>query len=770
MRNQPRTNAKVDRGALLSGGMAFIVVGALAVALVARAETNDGIAARSEAQQAASTATEALVAEWNQLATAALSIAAATTVDPASGQVLADQLSQSDSTVQVYVFDGFGKTILPVDSDLPQLPDRETTRLQEALAPGSVATLGPLGIGLDARRLLAVAPVPSGPAAGEAAWVGVSVSADSLVARAQFADLERSGYLHKVRVGSTTGGRAVAEATLDPLDDPVMVTRNAVGSVWSTAVSPASGWWSAGHRPAAVSFALIVATLAGLLLFELKRAPQRGLATAHRLRRRLKEAHHLLRIEARKRERAEIHLRRGVESDALTGLPTRDRLIKAVNRALRDKRARPDQSSVALLVVGVDKLSEVADSLGDDAADELVSQVARRLRDSMRPRDFVCRLDSERFAALLFDVSGIDGAIEAASRIAERLDRSVRIRRHEIYTSASIGVTTLVTGMETAEDLVREAESATVEARRIGRGQIVAYDGSLREMAARSLILRSDLRPALARNEFRLAYQPIVSLEPGHAPIGMEVLARWEHPREGNVRPDIFIPIAEEDGFIVRLSRWFSRTAVQRYAQWRADDVLPEGFYLSLNVSGHDLHQPDMCEFYEGLVDEFKLDEGVIRLEVTERILTDDVDLAAKNLEQLRDAGIKLMLDDFGTGYSSLSYLYRFPFHTMKIDRSFVLRIAESERERGMLGAILRLAESLDLSTVAEGIETQDIVRVLQDIGCHSAQGYFFSKPMFEDEATSYLVESAHASGRDPLRTSTLQERLQHRGSGRKVR
>jgi len=182
---------------------------------------------------------------------------------------------------------------------------------------------------------------------------------------------------------------------------------------------------------------------------------------------------------------------------------------------------------------------------------------------------------------------------------AEALDQPVRVRRHEIYTSVSIGLSHVVTGMETAEDLLREAETALHEARRIGRGRLVSFDSSLRELAAQSLLLRSDLRPALDEGQFALAYQPIVSLAPGHDPLGLEVLVRWNHPREGMITPGLFIPIAEEDGFVVRLSRWISQRAVERYVEWKSAGLLPEGCYFSLNISGRELHQPDLCDYYE---------------------------------------------------------------------------------------------------------------------------------------------------------------------------
>lgn len=751
------------RGPLVLALTTAVVVLCTILALASHAESVERLEAREDLGERVEGVAERFVVAWESLGLVALRSAQDISVRVARGDTSRVRPDGSGSrTSNLMTLDVRGRVLWPDTAEVRSLPIPRGPRST------AVYLQGPIGLGQRARMMLAWAPVehreganppdlaPGGAARDsaalqtpEAAWVVAATSLDSLAAMVGLHDLATDGVLYWVRHEGPEGARPVAAATTRDPSDPVAAMHVSLGSRVTVLAEPVTGWTSVGHPLAVVGLALLLATLTGYITYELAKGPQRGAEARKRLRRRLQELQSLLMAESAKRERAEQHLRSGSRADPLTGLPLRPGLVRALNRALKAKRKAPEQPGAAVLVVDVDAGSEVRDSLGDEIGDELVSKSARLLEETIRPGDTLVRLPSGRFAALLAEMRDAQAALDAGRRVVSALDQPLRIRRHRIMPSVTVGVTSAATGMEDAVELIQEAEAALNEARRLGPGRVVLYDQGLRELTAQAVLLRSEMRPALEREDFRLAYQPIVNLQPGHAVLGAEALLRWIHPRDGMIYPNDFIPVAEEDGFIVRLNRWVAREAFSCRTRWLNAGLIDPDFYISLNVSGRELHQPDLCDFYGGIMREFDLPAGVMRLEVTERILTEDVEQAAINLGQLQEMGIPLMLDDFGTGYSSLSYLYKFKFDTMKIDRSFLLRVTESPRELAMLEALIDLAGALEMETVAEGIEDQELVEILRSLGAYAAQGYFFARPELEAESTLFLVRARSAAG-DP--------------------
>ena len=283
------------------------------------------------------------------------------------------------------------------------------------------------------------------------------------------------------------------------------------------------------------------------------------------------------------------------------------------------------------------------------------------------------------------------------------------------------------------------ASIALSKAKADGRARHAIYDPASRDQIVSSQQLETDLHQAIERKQLSLNFQPIVSLETGHI-VGMETLIRWRHPMEGMIPPDRFIRLAEEVGLIVPITRWVLREACQQASTWRSQFPKGPDFYLSVNLSGQDLRQPDLCDFVDEILKETKLPAGVLRLEVTESFMIGNVNAASDLVARLHGMGIPLLLDDFGTGYSSLSYLHRFKFDYLKIDRAFVSRITPAGQNTGILRAIVHLAQDLGIKTIAEGVETLENVEQLRGLGCDFGQGYYFSKPLEPGLAEKLLL------------------------------
>jgi len=423
---------------------------------------------------------------------------------------------------------------------------------------------------------------------------------------------------------------------------------------------------------------------------------------------------------------ADAAARRLSLTDPLTGLPNRVLFADRLDHALA--RARRDGTQIAVLLLDVDQFKLVNDSLGHDAGDELLTAIAPRLLDAVRESDTVARLAADEFAVLCEGIQEDDDAIALGERIGASLREPMPVQGRELFVTASTGIVVSADGAETTPDLLSHADAAMYRAKEAGRGRVVLYDELTRGGWVDRLRMETDLRLALERGELSLVYQPIVDLRDGRTR-SVEALLRWTHPERGPIGPDVFIPVAEETGLIVEIGRWVLETAVAQVAEWQRTQPGARGLGVTVNVSGRQLFHESLVGDVERVAAESGIAPGTLGLEITESVLMDEGD-AVTVLEALRARGARLSLDDFGTGYSSLSYLKRFPLDTLKIDRAFVSGLGTGQDDAALVATIVSMAGTLGLEVVAEGVETEEQLRLLRDLGCDRAQGFLLARPL----------------------------------------
>jgi diguanylate cyclase (GGDEF)-like protein len=453
-------------------------------------------------------------------------------------------------------------------------------------------------------------------------------------------------------------------------------------------------------------------------------------------------------ISALERKRMEQQLIHDSLHDTLTGLPNRILLLERLDRALTRARREPD-AFCAVLAMDLDRFKLINDGMGHSQGDRLLVAFARRLEAYLPAGTTLARLGADEFCILAEDLRDPGQAGILAERALDALSLAFDLAGYEVYASASIGIA--VGGMGTAGpgELLREADTAMHRAKAAGKGRYEVFDDSMHAKAVKIMTLENDLRKALERKEFRLHYQPIVSLEDRHL-MGFEALIRWIHPKLGMVSPTDFIPLAEDTGLIVPIGRWVLWQSLKQLAEWQGLFEGGKRLTMSVNLSGKQLRDADLVRQIQGILAETAVAPGSLKLEVTESAIMENPDQAAAILNGLRDMGVQLSLDDFGTGYSSLSYLHRFPFHDLKIDRSFVSKLEAGDKDAEIVKVINSLAKNLGMDVVAEGIETEAQWALLRDLACRYGQGYLFSKPL-EDEAARKLIEGGGFPSRGPL-------------------
>jgi diguanylate cyclase (GGDEF)-like protein/PAS domain S-box-containing protein len=426
--------------------------------------------------------------------------------------------------------------------------------------------------------------------------------------------------------------------------------------------------------------------------------------------------------------------------DALTQLPNRALFKDRLDRALR--RRQRDGASVTVLFLDLDGFKEVNDSLGHAAGDELLVQVAQRLRTAVRPEDTVARFGGDEFAVMVETAAGAcaaEASVALATRIIGSTNDPFVIDSRELRVRASIGIATAGPDAPDIDQLMRNADLAMYQAKAMRDGGFVTYDPTMHSGLVERLQLEADLRRAVDAGEFVLHYQPTVDLDTGDA-IGFEALVRWEHPTRGLVPPTDFIPLAEATGLIRPIGLWVLTEACQQAAAWVADS--PDGdrpLQMSVNVSGRQFDKTDLPSVVSSVLAQTGLRPDRLCLEMTESVLMSDTEENLALLQRLKQTGVRLAIDDFGTGYSSLSYLRKFPVDTLKIDRSFVERLGEQPDDGTLARTIVQLGQSLGLVTVAEGIETYAQFLALRRMGCELAQGHYFSRPVPAAEAELLL-------------------------------
>lgn len=439
------------------------------------------------------------------------------------------------------------------------------------------------------------------------------------------------------------------------------------------------------------------------------------------------------------RKMTEQQLLHDAMHDALTGLPNWALFMDRLGIAIAQAKRRGDHM-FAVLFLDLDRFKNVNDSLGHTVGDRLLVAIARRLRKLLRPGDTVARLGGDEFAVLVSAIEGPSDATRIADRIYEELGRAFDLEGHEVFTTASIGIALGSDGYDRPEEVLRDADTAMYRAKSLGKNRHSIFDQEMHQRAVELLQLETDLRRAVEREEFCLHYQPIISLANGEIE-GFEALARWRHPVRGLVYPNEFIPVAEETGLIVPIGWCVLREACQRMTEWHRRYPSLHTMSINVNLSGRQFLQPDLDEQIRDILEAAQLDPSRLRLEITESMIMEDADSAVIKLQQLRDTGVQLHLDDFGTGYSSLSHLHRLPTHTIKIDRSFVSRMSESEDHTEIVATIVALARSLGMRAAAEGLETADQLARLRDLSCDYGQGFYISRPL-DDQAASDLIAS----------------------------
>ncbi|WP_043692510.1 EAL domain-containing protein [Luteibacter sp. 9133] len=432
-----------------------------------------------------------------------------------------------------------------------------------------------------------------------------------------------------------------------------------------------------------------------------------------------------LREQIAERERVERRLKYETLHDSLTGLPNRTLLLQRLEQALNHYRENPGEL-FAVLFIDLDRFKVINDSVGHLVGDDLLFQVGGRVRACLKTRDVVARLGGDEFAVLVEGITDPQAATHIAERIIAQLQTPFRLGAKEIFTSASIGIALPTPEYTRPEELLRDADSAMYRAKDEGRHRAAVFDDRLRREALSLLELEGDLRRAITRNEFVPFFQPIVELATLRV-VGYEALLRWRHPERGLLPPGEFLAVAEDTGCSEAID-WQIFEQVARQARALTRD---EGF-ISINVSGSHFRSADLDQRLLDLFAQHGVPARCIRVEVTERALLENPAQVKRILEHLREHGVGIALDDFGTGYSSLSYLHQYPIETLKIDRSFVIELpAEDDQAHStaVVRAIQALADSLRMQVIAEGIETESQMRVLQRIGCRFGQGFLFAQP-----------------------------------------
>ena len=422
--------------------------------------------------------------------------------------------------------------------------------------------------------------------------------------------------------------------------------------------------------------------------------------------------------------------------DSLTGLPNRALLTDRLVQSLAGSRRRGAQLGVML--VDVDRLKAVNDSLGHAAGDALLRQVADRIRAVIRSDDTVGRLGGDEFVIVCDDVS-IAEIEQIARGVLEALSQPCLFDGHETSVTASLGIA-LADEESTPETLLRGSDAAMHLAKQRGRGRLEVFDEVLRTRVDSKFATESALRLALERNEFAVHYQPVVDLLTG-AMVGAEALLRWQHPERGLVSPADFIPLAEESGLIVPIGAWVLEQACIQLVEWQREQ---SGMTVSVNLSVRQVLATDIVGVVHDILLRTGLPPATLCLELTESVFMEDLDYFSRTLAGLKALGVQLAIDDFGTGYSSLSYLKRFPIDAVKVDRAFVDGLGTDPHHTALVEAILAMADALDLTVTAEGVETQDQLAHLRRLRCPSAQGFYLSRPVPAPEVTRFVNGSHH--------------------------
>jgi len=451
----------------------------------------------------------------------------------------------------------------------------------------------------------------------------------------------------------------------------------------------------------------------------------------------LETAYTQLKQEIEERRQAEKKLHHQAFHDSLTNLPNRAYFLNHLQDIMEKAKYKTDLF-YAVLYLDIDRFNVINESFGHIIGDEVLVRIARRLKACIRRSETLSRFSGDEFALLLEGVKKPDDAAIVAKRIKEIFESPFLIKDKEIFITASIGIVTGKHKYKSTVDILRDADVAMYGAKAKGLAEYQFYDEVLHEKTMDLLRLETDLRRGVERGEFFLEYQPIISLKTCEL-AGFETLVRWQHPERGIISPEIFIPIAEKTGSIIKLGDWILYEGCYQMKQWLDNIPACCQLFVNVNISGKQFVQPDFITKFKDVLRQTGLPGSYLKIEMTESVLMKNVDQLNDILGQIKKLGVRIALDDFGTGYSSLSYLHKFPIDVLKIDRSFVVQMGGRD-EKDLVSIIISIAKNMKMDVVAEGIETVAQFKQLQTYDCQYGQGFLFSKPLRKQEAENLIM------------------------------
>ena len=439
------------------------------------------------------------------------------------------------------------------------------------------------------------------------------------------------------------------------------------------------------------------------------------------------------------RKKTEKQLKHNALYDTLTNLPNRAQFMNHLNSAIKTTKQNP-KNKFAVLFLDLDRFKVINDGLGHLIGDKLLIAIAERLKSTLRPNDIAARLGGDEFTFLINNIRDESDAVNVAERLQEKLSIPFMLDGYEVFTSASVGIIISDEIYRKPEDFLRDADAAMYRAKERGKARYEIFDRQMHIRNMNLLKVETDLRRALERDEFKVYYQPVISLETGNIQ-EFEALIRWEHPEYGLVSPNEFIGIAEETGLIIPIGEWILSEACRQTKIWHNQFPSANPISISVNLSAKQLMHPSLTSSVKDILVKTNFNPQYLKLEVTESTVMENSETALKVLTELSDAKIKISTDDFGTGYSSLSYLHLFPFDRIKIDRSFVSKMDADLKSEAIVRTILMLGRNLEINIVAEGIENEQQLWQLRSFGCQFGQGYLFSKPVTAEYAEKLLKD-----------------------------
>ncbi|EDX86573.1 PAS fold family [Synechococcus sp. PCC 7335] len=433
----------------------------------------------------------------------------------------------------------------------------------------------------------------------------------------------------------------------------------------------------------------------------------------------------------------EPQLRHRAFPDRLTGLANQALFVDKVEQAVAWQEHQ-DDTQCAILLLDIDRFKVITDRLGRSIGDQLLIALGKRLETSIRQYDSVACLGGDKFAVLLEEIEGLDGALVVCDRIYDRLENPFKLGSYEVFASISIGVACSNAGYEQSSDLLRNAEAALYYAKGQGGGCYAVFDRTMHERTVALWQMATQAQFAVEQRELSLHYQPVINTKTGQV-VAVEALIRWNHPQYGRISPGEFIPVMEETGVITLIGSWVLRTACQQVVQWHQQLGNINPVKVHVNLSARQLAQRDLARHVESVLAETGLPKDLLWLEITETAVMKNYQAGIQVLEQLKALEIGLCIDDFGIGYSSLSRLQQLPIDLLKIDRSFVQHIGSRGENTEIVRTIVDLANNLGLDIVAEGIETETQLAGLRSLGCYNIQGFYFAKPMTPTAALQFI-------------------------------